>query len=171
MCDNLFKVILYKICWLSVTKIYISKVPIELRREEYMKHPTWIKWATFTVVVLFIGLAFTQSINANVSKHDLEISLEENINQKETLYQRITESAKEIGYLYKISDEDCGCDEDSSELEWSFPVLCNLLMPLVWVLWGLVFISLIVFDDPPFYIFFPYLTLVDIGIKLNCWWV
>ena len=63
-------------------------------------------------------------------------------------------------YIEKTSDEDCGCEADSSDLEWFFPTICTLLVPFV-------YISLILqmmFGVPIFGFIF------DIGEELNCFW-
>ena len=42
-----------------------------------MKHITYQKGITLAIILLFIGLAFTPSINANISKESLEDELVE----------------------------------------------------------------------------------------------
>jgi len=139
------------------------------------------------VILLFIGVAFTSSINANVSKPIIDTPLEDET-PIETNYQRIRELVQSIDLrkiivnpdavvvsLEEIStiieeNEDCGCDEDSSTTEWTSPVLCTLLYPLLVIVWGLVFIPWIVFDYHPDYLHSLYNNLIDIGIELNCWW-
>jgi len=67
------------------------------------------KGLAVAVILLFIGVAFAPSINADVSKSDLDtISLNEE------------------------SDEDCGC-EDVSPVGDSYSIICFLLLPL-WAL-------------------------------------
>jgi len=66
------------------------------------------KGLAVAVILLFIGVALTPTTNADVSKPDSDtISLNEE------------------------SDEDCGCEDESSPIGWNFPILCTLLIPLV----------------------------------------
>ena len=64
------------------------------------------KGLAVAVILLFIGVAFTSSINANVSKSSVETIVD--VDTKE---------------------EDCGCEEETTE--WGYPVLCTLLYPLL----------------------------------------
>ena len=98
-------------------------------------------------VVLLVLVSFSSVVGYNSVKSDLDISVEEN--------------KKEIVYQEKSSEEDCGCEDDSSDLEWKFPILCELLYPL-YVLSGALYL---VFDFEPFLVF-----METLGSKLNCYW-
>jgi len=63
-------------------------------------------------------------------------------------------------YIEKSSEEDCGCEEDSSEFEWFFPVICTLIFPI----WIVAFL-LVLFFGYPFGEF-----MMTIGVSLNCFW-
>ncbi|EMR74768.1 hypothetical protein MBGDF03_01215 [Thermoplasmatales archaeon SCGC AB-540-F20] len=84
-------------------------------------------------------------------KSDLDIYVEEN--------------KKEIVYQEKSSEEDCGCDEDSSDLRWNFPVICSLLYPF-WTIVHVIYAS-------THYKFGEHLveTMAQIGLSLNCYWI
>ena len=64
------------------------------------------KGLAVAVILLFIGVAFTSSINANVSKSSVEPIAD-----------------------VDVKEEDCGCEKETTE--WGFPVLCTLLYPLL----------------------------------------
>ncbi len=66
-------------------------------------------------VVLLTLVSFSSVVGYNSVKSGLDISVEEN--------------KKEIVYQEKSSDEDCGCNEETTE--WGFPVICTLLYPLL----------------------------------------
>jgi len=138
------------------------------------------------VILLFIGVAFAIPINANVSKSSLEpvTDIEEdatpialvfqliaklrnhkdiqNVETEDELLQ-IIEGDEELNSIYEqLSGDDCGCDEDNSALEWSFPVICILLIPLYAVSWYAYMMG-------GFY--FPLQLMYTIGSALNCMWI
>jgi hypothetical protein len=64
-------------------------------------------------------------------------------------------------YLEKSSDEDCGCDDESSDLGWNFPVICTLLIPLLWfALYAWFMGGITIFGE----------IVGFIGSILNCFW-
>ena len=65
--------------------------------------------------------------------------------------------------IQKKSDEDCGCEEDSSEFEWMFPMICSLLFPA----WTIAAIILVVSN---FMIWQPAGIMAQIGHDFNCFW-
>ena len=97
-------------------------------------------------VVILILVSFSSVVGYSSIKSDLDISVEEN---------------KKIISQEKSSEEDCGCEDDSSDLEWKFPTLCKLLYPLL-VLSGALYL---LFDYIQFYVF-----METLGSKLNCYW-
>jgi len=141
-------------------------------------------------VALLTLVSFSSVVGYNSVKSDLDISVEENAIPVEFKSQRIKDLVQSIdlwkiivnpdavvdtleeissileeedvkNYIEKTSDEDCGCEDDSSDLEWFFPTICTLLVPFV-------YISLILqmmFGVPIFGFIF------DIGEELNCFWV
>jgi len=141
------------------------------------------KGLAVAVILLFIGVAFASSINANVSKSGVEpiadVDVNENVTQIETDYQRIRELVQSIDLrkiivnpdavvvsLEEIStiveeNEDCGCEDDSSTLEWRFPVLCTFLYPL-WIIAGGILLIFHIFQFMDF--------MNAIGNNLDCWW-
>ena len=125
-------------------------------------------------------------------KSDLDNSVEENAISIEFELQRIRELVRSINlrkiivnpnalvdtleeistilededvrnYIEKTSEEDCGCEKDSSEFKWFFPVICTLLLPFWYIaffIWGSSFFT---FD-------LPLLIMAQIGSDLNCFW-
>jgi len=76
---------------------------------------------------------------------------------------RIIEEDKEINIIIEqLSNNDCGCDDDSSALEWGFPVLCTLLFPIFIFSFALALIS----HQPMLFIE----IMARIGLSLNCFW-
>jgi len=74
---------------------------------------------------------------------------------------RIIEDDEEIKSIYEqISDEDCGC-EDESTLEGNFPIICTILYP--------VFIFALYLYHT-FGITFLGNNIGAIGLRLNCFW-
>ncbi len=108
------------------------------------------------VIVLFLGLAIAPSINANIGELSVDIPQENDTLQLESEFQRIK------AYIEMKSDEDCGCDDANTTGLWFFPVICLLLYPLLIFSFGLLRI---------FEIEEPYITMVTIGMALNCLWI
>jgi len=67
-------------------------------------------------------------------------------------------------YIEKSSEEDCGCEEDSSYLGWFFPAICTLLVPL----WGIAALIVLVSNGV---IWQPVEIMAQIGLSLNCYWI
>ena len=113
------------------------------------------KGLAVAVILLFIGVAFTSSINANVSKSSVEPIADvdvieenatpivlvlqlisklrnhkdiQNVESEEDVFQ-IIESDDELNSIVEqLSVEDCGCEEDNSELNGKdYPIICALL--------------------------------------------
>jgi len=88
----------------------------------------------------------------------------ENVESEDELLQ-IIESDAELNSIYEQlsnNDDDCGCEDDSSTLEWRFPVICMLLFP-IFVLGLIVYMmgqnDLIL------------VIVLVIGMPLNCRWI
>jgi len=100
------------------------------------------------VILLFIGVAFTSSINANVSKPSVEPIAD--VDTKE---------------------EDCGCEEETP-LGWNYPFICTILYPIFWFGTILLILGLpanwvyTLLGLPANWVY----TLGDIASELNCWW-
>jgi hypothetical protein len=96
------------------------------------------KGLAVAVILLFIGVAFTSSINANVSKSSLESVLDMDI---------IEEDDTE-----KLSDEDCGCEEEAYEKSYADfidkPIICGILLFIL----GIMAIRLNLFRFPLLYV-------------------
>ena len=74
----------------------------------------------------------------------------------------ITEENEDVrDYIEKTSEEDCSCGDDSSDLEWKFPILCELLYPL-----AVLSIALYLLLDYELFHYF----MVTLGTILNCYW-
>jgi len=67
-------------------------------------------------------------------------------------------------YIEKSSEEACGCEEDSSEFEWFFPVICTLLFPIWFV------VIFIFFSSHRMFGALLAETMAQIGHDLNCFW-
>ena len=77
---------------------------------------------------------------------------------------RIIEEDEELNSIYEqlsVEDDDCGCEDDSSTLEWRFPVLCTFLYPL-WIIAGGILLIFHIFQFMEF--------MNAIGNNLDCWW-
>lgn len=106
------------------------------------------KGLVVAVILLFIGVAFAIPINANVSKSRFELDYNMKILEEDD--------------IEKSSEEDCGCEDYSSTLEWNFTIICNLMffpfiiINLYYTLRG----------------FFPFMhsILEGIGVLFNCFW-
>ena len=68
-------------------------------------------------------------------------------------------------YIEKSSEDDCGCEDDSSGLEWMFPMICTLLVPF----WGIAFF--IYFSSRGMIGANLIETMAQIGLSLNCYWL
>ena len=97
-------------------------------------------------VALLTLVSFSSVVGYSSIKSDLDISVEEN---------------KKIISQEKSSEEDCGCEDNSSDLEWKFPIICKLLYPLAVLSIGLY----LLLDFEQFYVF-----METLGSKLNCYW-
>ena len=146
------------------------------------------KGLAVAVILLFIGVAFTPSINANVSKSSVEpiadVDVKEenatpivlvlqliaklrnykdiqNVESEEDVLQ-IIEEDEELNSIYEqLSVEDCGCDDDTTPLEWGFPVICVLLVP--WLAFALMLLLMGGYN-------LLGQIVGTIGLALNCWW-
>lgn len=143
-----------------------------------------ILFGSLIAVIILVLVSITPSINANADTLSVETQQEEIIapivlvlqlmtklrNHKdieniesENEVLRIIEQDEELNAIVeKLKSYDCGCDEDSSSLEWRYPVLCTFLYPLSIIAVGILFAFHI-------WIFFEIMT--DIGIKLDCFWI
>jgi hypothetical protein len=65
------------------------------------------------------------------------------------------------GEITQLQNSECDCDNENTT-QWSFPVLCLLLYPLLIVSFGLLRI---------FRISEPYIIMSTIGSTLNCFWI
>ena len=97
-------------------------------------------------VALLTLVSFSSVVGYSSIKSDLDISVEEN---------------KKIISQEKSSEEDCGCEDDSSDLEWKFPILCELVYPL-----AVLSIALYLLLDYELFHYF----MVTLGTILNCYW-
>ena len=63
------------------------------------------------------------------------------------------------------TDDDCGCEEEVSDFEWFFPMICTLLLPA----WGVAVWIFLASRG----MFGEYLleTMTQIGLSLNCYWI
>ena len=135
-------------------------------------------------VVLLVLMSFSPSITADVSKPDIEFVEEdatptpivlvlqlmtklrnhkdiENVESEEEILQIIEDDEELNGIFEQLSVEDCDCEDDSSKLEWGFPVICFLLIPFVILGW------MAVMNGGPLWIG---QIVYDIGAIFNCNW-
>ena len=125
------------------------------------------KGVVVAVILLFIGLAFAPSINANIGKSSEGISQENDtfpleVDTLEEISTIIEENDDLRAYIEMQSDGDCGCFDDSSELEWNYQFICLLLYPLFYTVF-LIWMATGWLDT-----FFHY--ILEIGYELNCFW-
>ena len=102
---------------------------------------------------------------AKLRNHKDIQEFEENIDSVDNVegeILRIIEGDEELNSIAKqLSGEDCGCEDESLPLEWTFPVICLFLFPLVMLF---TVAHLMTGIDLPFYI------MMTIGSILNCMW-
>jgi len=97
--------------------------------------------------------------------HKEMLELEANIDYVDNVQDeilRIIESDEELNSIIEqLSVEDCGCEDDSISLEWKFPVICVLLLPITWLALYLYFVG-----------GFSWLAEIVgfIGYTLDCFW-
>jgi len=146
------------------------------------------KGLAVAVILLFIGVAFTSSINANVSKSSVEPIADvdvkddvatpivlvfqlinklrnhkdiQNIETEDDVLQ-IIESDEELNSIVeRLSGDDCGCEDDSSTLEWKFPGICFILYPVF-------LIAILVYLQTLNQFLLDFVGLI--GITLDCFW-
>ncbi len=143
-------------------------------------------------VALLTLVSFSSVVGYSSVKSDLDISVEENTIPTELKVQRIRELVQSIdlrkiivnpnalvdtfeetssileeedvrNYIEKTSDNDCGCEDDSSDFEWFFPMICTLLVPA----WGVAFV---IYFASNRMIWQPAEIMAQIGQNLNCFW-
>ena len=147
------------------------------------------KYLVLGVILLFVGLAISPSINADndklfikkisdTDKFDYDgytpiqlvfllINKVHNykdiqyIESEEDVLQIINSDAELNGIIEELKSYSCGCKEENIEFEWPFPVLCIFLLPFH--NWGIRLYA--VFNIEWFLEF-----MLDIGLIFNCWW-
>jgi len=75
---------------------------------------------------------------------------------------RIIEEDEELNNIFEqLSENDCDCEDDTTPLEWKYPVICLLIFPLTWVALYLYFVG-----------GFSWLAEIVgfIGYTLDCFW-
>jgi len=97
---------------------------------------------TVAVILLFLGVAFAPSINADVNKPDID-------------------GSKLIDYLDRIPKRNCDCEKDNPR-DWNFPGICTVLFPIF-------LIALILAINYPYPMYFIEIMMY-IGSIFNCWW-
>ena len=143
------------------------------------------KGLAVAVILLFVGVAFAPTINADIDKPIVETTQEEDVTptpivlvlqlmtklrnhkdiqnvETEDNVIRLIESDEELNSIVeKLQSFDCGCYDDS-RLEWPFPLICILLLPL-WTLGLIAF-----FMGGPDWIG---VLAGLLGTTFNCFWV
>jgi len=144
-------------------------------------------------VTLLTLVSFSSVVGFQSVKSDLDTSVEENAIPIEFKLQRIRDLVQSIdlwkiivnpdalvdtleevssileeedvrNYIEKTSDEDCGCEDDSTEFKWFFPVICTLLFPIWFV------VIFIFFSSHRMFGALLAETMAQIGHDLNCFW-
>ena len=107
------------------------------------------------VFQLIAKLRNHKDIQELVADNDAEVDIQQEISS-------IIERDEELNsVIEQLSVDDCGCDDESLPLEWEFPILCILLIPLwaygmiAWFMGGVTWIGQLAYD---------------IGGALNCFW-
>jgi hypothetical protein len=113
-------------------------------------------------MILLLGTTVAPSINTIVIAQEI---IEPNLEEKQ--FKRLSELIEDIISSYErtisslsTNTHDCDCNNDSTD-QWSFPVLCKLLIPLVVLSQYLYFLSGITFLGD---------FMLILGERLNCWW-
>jgi hypothetical protein len=134
-----------------------------------MKENT-LKWCALFGLLLFAGVIFTPSLNADVVESKTTISVEE------TQFENLVGLVEEIISYYErtygsLSDEDCGWNI-RPRIEFPSPVICTLLFPIAFISWIGYFIPLVIFGPgevgvigEAFYVF-----MKAVGEYFNCIW-
>ena len=73
----------------------------------------------------------------------------------------VIDTLEEISTIIE-EDEDCGCEDDSSGLEWYFPIICISLFPSFYI--SIILLMLFSVNK-------PFLFLQDLGKELGCFWI
>ena len=141
------------------------------------------KLLVVVVIVLFIGLALSPSIYAEVTNqpthpisdydglnpvqlvfmlihtllNHVEINTVDSVEDVELLVEN---DAKLSGIFEELMSYSCGCEEPTT-LRWNFPVICTLLVPFA------IFVYLVYFVSS---IRIGYI-IGFIGIALKCFWI
>jgi len=67
------------------------------------------------------------------------------------------------GEIMQLSNSKCDCENGNTTRIWNFPILCTLLLPIVYFIFLIWSLSHSIFDT-------LLLTMLDIGAVLNCFW-
>lgn len=113
-----------------------------------------ILFGTVISATILVLISIAPTINANVSKPDIDILVEnvtptpfalvsqlitklqnhkdiKNVESEDDLL-RIIEGDEELNSIYEqIYGEDCGCNDGSQLGIWPFPIICLLLTPFI----------------------------------------
>jgi len=85
----------------------------------------------------------------------------QNVETEDDVLQ-IIESDEELNTIYEqLSGNDCDCEDNTTPLEWKYPVICILLLPITWLALYLYFVG-----------GFSWLAEIVgfIGYTLDCFW-
>jgi len=74
----------------------------------------------------------------------------------------VVKTLEEVSSIIE-ENEDCGCEDDNSDLDWNFPTICTLLLPLWGIAVWLYFLSNRLITQ-------PMQIMSQIGDELNCYW-
>ena len=144
------------------------------------------KLISASVILLFIGVLFAPSIDANVGKSDIDASEEtiplelhyhqiidkiKSINMQNILFDldAVVDTIEEISITLEENDDlriyaqmqsDCGCSNGT--FRWSFPAICYLL--------GMIVIYVVMMGFFTGYGQIVHAIMYNIGIVLNCFW-
>jgi len=133
--------------------------------------------------IILVLVSFTPSITADVSKANMDVVEEdvtptpialalqliaklgnhkdiESVETEEDVFQ-IIEGDEELNSIYEqLSGSDCGCEDDTTTLEWGFTVICVLLVP--WLPFALMLLLKGGYN-------LLGQIVGTIGLALNCW--
>jgi len=71
--------------------------------------------------------------------------------------------------ITQLSSLNCDCEKNNA-MNWSFPVICNILAFIFVIVWELWFIVALGLHKIPVILDALLAIIVNIAIKLNCWW-
>lgn len=150
------------------------------------------KWLAVGIILLFVGVTFAPSISANISKPESELHFDATFKESfsrliqamppKTKFEKFKNDKTYLlslqkqlmtiikndvtlnSILMKNQNNECVCTDDSTLLEWDFPVTCLLLLPIFIPIFYVFFLSKFTYGS----LLFHWINLI--GVTLHCPW-